>query len=53
MEDWERAFAEKSERRRRRSLRRRYIGRAAVIGLISIAILLGLWLVNKSLAVIL
>ena len=53
MEDWERAFAEKSERRRRRARRRRYIGRAAVIALISVAILLGLWLVNKSLTFIL
>ena len=50
MEEWERAFAEKSERRRRRSLRRRYIRRASLIALISIAILAGLWLVNTSLA---
>lgn len=53
MEEWERAFAEKSERRRRRSRRRRYIGRAAIIALVSLAILLGLWLVNTSLAFIL
>ena len=43
MDDWEAAFREKSERRRRRSQRNRLIRRGALLALISGVILLGLW----------
>ena len=43
MDDWEAAFREKTERRRRRSQRNRLIGRGALLALISGVILLGLW----------
>jgi hypothetical protein len=43
MEDWETAFIEKSERRRRRARRNRLIRRGALLALLSAVILLGLW----------
>ena len=46
MEDWEGAFREKSERRRRRSVRNRLVRRGALLALIAALILAGLWAVD-------
>ena len=46
MEDWEAAFRDKSERRRRRSQRNRLIRRGALLTLIAALILAGLWAVD-------
>ena len=43
MDDWEAAFRDKSERRRRRSQHNRLIRRGALLALLSALILLGLW----------
>jgi hypothetical protein len=43
VDDWEAAFRDKSERRRRRARRNRLIRRGALLALISALILLGLW----------
>jgi ferric-dicitrate binding protein FerR (iron transport regulator) len=48
VEDWEVAFAEKSERRRKRSRQRHVIRRTALFALIGAAILAGLWLVDTA-----
>ena len=48
MDDWEGHFTSKSENRRRRAHRRRIIRRTTIIICVSLAILLGLWLVDKS-----
>jgi hypothetical protein len=47
MEEWERKFARKSERRRRKARRRRIVRRTLVIACVSIAVLAGLWLFDK------
>ncbi len=52
MQDWEKAFLDKSERRRRRARRNRLIRRCILIVLISLLILAGLWLVNESMELI-
>lgn len=52
MEEWERAFLDKSERRRRRSRRNRLLRRLLLVSAISILILLGLWVVDNSIAVL-
>lgn len=48
MDDWERSFVIKSERRRARARRRQILRRIAVVALLSIAILTGLWLVDNA-----
>jgi len=47
MDEWQEKFMTKSERRRRRSKRRSLIRRTTIIICVSLAILLGLWLVDK------
>jgi ferric-dicitrate binding protein FerR (iron transport regulator) len=48
VDDWETAFAEKSERRRKRSRQRHVIRHTALFVLIGAAILVGLWLVDMA-----
>lgn len=43
MEDWERAFSAKSERRRRRAKRDRLIKRIALLALLAVIIGLAIW----------
>jgi hypothetical protein len=47
MDEWQEKFETKSERRRRRSKRRRLIRRTTIIICVSLAILFGLWLIDK------
>ncbi len=47
MEEWQASFVQKSEKRRRRSSRRRLIRQTKLIVGISLAILAGLWLFNE------
>ncbi len=48
MDEWQASFEQKSEKRRRRSTRRRWIRRIKLVVFISLAILAGLWIVNES-----
>ncbi|HUG45913.1 MAG TPA: hypothetical protein VMK31_05300 [Sphingomicrobium sp.] len=48
MQDWEVAFAEKSERRRKRSQLRQIIRWTMLVFLVAVGILAGLWLVDRS-----
>lgn len=48
MDEWERSFVAKSEKRRSRSRRRRFLRRVSIIALVSLAILAGLWVADKA-----
>jgi hypothetical protein len=48
MDEWEQSFVTKSERRRSRSRRRRFLRRVSIIALVCIAILAGLWVADMA-----
>jgi hypothetical protein len=48
MDEWERSFITKSERRRSRSRRRSFLRRVGLVALLSLAIIIGLWLADKA-----
>jgi len=52
VQDWEKAFLDKSERRRQRSRRNRLIRRSILVILIGVLILAGLWIVNQSIELV-
>jgi len=48
MEGWQRAFTDKSSRRRRRARRNRYVTRALLVLTLSGIMLLALWVVDNA-----